>query len=195
MTRFGLVVAWIAATALTTAVAWQVVGAADDRVSDEPTTPVIAVTVGTDATVPGSDPQQAGPSSTTAVGSSIPSTTPTSSESSTTTGSSSTGSAPGSSTSTTSPGSTSTTSGSSSTTTPGTGIPATTTAVSDGGTLTVTGVAPNVELVAVVANPGWSYRITHNDGDRVEVIFERSDHEIRIRCQWEGGRLVADIDD
>jgi hypothetical protein len=75
-------------------------------------------------------------------------------------------------------------------------MPATTTAVSDGGTVTVTGTNPNVEIVAVVAAPGWAYRVTENRGDRVEVEFtDSSGAEIRIRCEWKNGQLVADIDD
>jgi len=62
--------------------------------------------------------------------------------------------------------------------------------------VTVSGVEPSVELVAVVASPGWSYEVTDNRGTRVEVRFENLiGDEIRIRCEWEDGRLVADIDD
>lgn len=50
--------------------------------------------------------------------------------------------------------------------------------------------------MAVVAAPGWTYQITGNDGDRVEVRFENAaGDDIRIRCQWENGKLIADIDD
>lgn len=62
--------------------------------------------------------------------------------------------------------------------------------------MTVTGTEPRVELVGVVAAPGWTYAVTSNDGDRVEVRFENaSGDDVRIRCEWEDGRLVADIDD
>jgi len=53
-----------------------------------------------------------------------------------------------------------------------------------------------VELVAVVAAPGWTYAVTADDGERVEVRFENTaGDDVRIRCEWENGRLVADIDD
>ena len=62
--------------------------------------------------------------------------------------------------------------------------------------MTVSGVEPNVELVAVVASPGWSYEVTDNRGTRVEVRFENLiGDEIRIRGEWKDGKLVADIDD
>lgn len=174
MTRIGIVAAWLMAAGIATALAWQVVGAADDQVSDAPLTPVIAVSTPDSSTA--TEPPATG---TTTAGTTGTSTTETVST------------APSSTPTTTS--SPSTTTSSSSTTT---GIPATTTAVSDGGTVTVTGTDPLVELVAVVAAPGWSYEVTRNDDDRVEVRFENtSGNEIRIRCEWEDGKLVADIDD
>ena len=61
--------------------------------------------------------------------------------------------------------------------------------------MTVTGTEPWVELIGVVAAPGWTYEVTSNDGDRVVVRFENgAGDDIRIRCEWESGRLVADID-
>jgi hypothetical protein len=44
MTRFSLIVAWLVATGLATVIAWQVVGAADDQISDAPMTPLVGVT-------------------------------------------------------------------------------------------------------------------------------------------------------
>ena len=198
MTRVGLIIAWIAATALTTTLAWQVVGAADEQVSDEPTTPLIALTTpdATDATsttdATGSSVATS-PSSSAGTAASSPSTPASSSTTSSagsteTTTSNSTATSPGSNSSTT------TTIPSSSSTTVS-GIPATVTAVSDGGTVTVTGINPNVQIVAVVAAPGWAYRVVENSGDRVEVEFTNSGAEIRIRCEWKTGNLVADIDD
>lgn len=175
MNRIGLLAAWIAATGLATLLAWQVVGAADDQVSDAPGTPVIAVTTPDGSTTSSTVPSDASSSTTVT---SNPSTSPTVDSGSTT--STTTG------TPTTAPRTSTTTSG----------IPATTTAVSDGGTVTVTGVEPNVELVAVVAVPGWSYRVETAQGDRVQVTFESgAGEEIRVRCEWENGQLVADIDD
>lgn len=53
-----------------------------------------------------------------------------------------------------------------------------------------------MELVAVVAVPGWSYQVETAQGDRVQVTFENgAGEEIRVRCEWENGQLVADIDD
>lgn len=174
MNRIGLLAAWIAAAGIATMLAWQVVGAADDQISDAPSTPVIAIT--------SSDPSSTSTDS--------PSTTVTPSDSTSTSG------APGATTTTTTGSSTSTTAADSSSSTTTSGIPATTTAVSDGGTVTVTGVEPNVELVAVVAAPGWSYQIDSDQGDRVQVTFDNgAGEEIRIRCEWENGQLVADIDD
>lgn len=193
MTRFTIIAAWLLATLLATVVAWQVVGATDDQITGAPLTPVVAVTSGSQTSVasggvtaPGEVTSPTEPSSTNA------STTPSSSLGSTLPTTSST--IPGS----TSPSSTagSGTNPDSSTPPATTGIPATTTAVSDGGTVTVTGTEPRVELVAVVAAPGWTYEVTENDGDRVEVRFQNdAGDDIRIRCEWESGRLVADIDD
>lgn len=179
MNRMGLLAAWIAATGIATLLAWQVVGAADDQISDAPDTPVIAVTIWDVSTTSGS-----------VTSDSAPSTTATSSASTSTTLDQ------GSSTSTTTGSSTPTTAFDSTTSTTTSGIPATTTAVSDGGTVTVTGVDPNVELVAVVAVPGWSYQVDSAQGDRVQITFENgAGEEIRVRCEWENGKLVADIDD
>ena len=177
MNRFGLLAAWIAATGIATLLAWQVVGAADDQISDAPDTPVIAVTTPDVSTTSGSVPTDSSSSTTVTSNTSTSTTLDQGSTTSTTTGTSTT--APDSSTSTTT-----------------SGIPATTTAVSDGGTVTVTGVEPNVELVAVVAAPGWSYQVDSAQGDRVQVTFENgAGEEIRVRCEWENGQLVADIDD
>lgn len=180
MNRFGLFAVWVAATAVATLLAWQVVGAADDQISDAPTTPLIALTAPDTPT-------------STAVDSTVDTTTSDSGETSTSTtdatvpGATST-TQPNSTTSTTNPGST--------TTATSAGVPATTTAVSDGGTVTVTGVEPNVELVAVVAVPGWSYQVTEDDGTRVDVTFRHTlGNEIRVRIEWNDGRLAADIDD
>lgn len=175
MNRIGLLAAWIAATGIATLLAWQVVGAADDQISDAPDTPVIAVTTPDVSTT--SVPTDSSSSTTVTSSASTSSTVDSGSTTSTTTNTSTT--APDSSTSTTT-----------------SGIPATTTAVSDGGTVTVTGVEPNVELVAVVAVPGWSYQVETAQGDRVQVTFENgAGEEIRVRCEWENGQLVADIDD
>ena len=178
MNRIGLFAAWIAATGLATALAWQVVGAADDQISDAPTTPLIALTAPESTTGPSTEPGTSDPQATTP---STASTSTTVSSSSTTTSNNAT------STTTSVPGSTTTSTSS--------GTPATTTAVSDGGTVTVSGVDPSVELVAVVAAPGWSYRVTGDDGTRVEVTFTNvAGSEIRVRCEWDDGRLEADID-
>jgi hypothetical protein len=205
MTRIGLIIAWVAATALTTILAWQVVGAADEQVSDQPTTPLIALTTpeaadststmdDTSSSLATNPSSSAGTASSSTGAPNSGSSTPSSASTATTaSNSTSTSSDSNSSTSTTN-GSTSTTTQSSSTTV--SGIPATTTAVSDGGTVTVTGTIPSVEIVAVVAAPGWAYRVTENRGDRVEVEFtDTSGAEIRIRCEWKNGQLVADIDD
>lgn len=174
----GLLAAWIAATGVATLLAWQVVGAADDQISDAPDTPVIAVTSPEASTATTSPTDDASTTSTTSETS--PSTTDDrGSTTSTTVGSSTSSTVAGSTTSTTT-----------------SGVPATTTAVSNGGSVTVTGVEPTVELVAVVAVPGWSYRIDADQGERVQVTFESlAGEEIRVRCQWEDGQLVADIDD
>jgi hypothetical protein len=189
MTRFSLIVAWLVATGLATVIAWQVVGAADDQISDAPMTPLVGVTTSAPATDPtstdgvsttagGTVPDDGG--STSSVGSSTGSTTATSSVGSSTT-------------STTGAGATTTVPTTNVPTT--TGVPATTSAVSDGGTVTVTGTFPRVELVAVVAAPGWSYEVRRNDGERVEVRFEnQAGDSIRIRAEWDDGRLVAEID-
>ncbi|MEX2279867.1 MAG: hypothetical protein WEA76_07230 [Acidimicrobiia bacterium] len=174
MTRIGILAAWVVAVGIATTLAWQVVGAADDQVSDDPLTPIIAVSTSDPTTAPPSTDTTAAETGTTSP-TGTDSTTPSSSP-------------PPTSTTTTTPASTSPTT---------TGIPATTTAVSDGGTVTVTGTDPHVELVAVVAAPGWRYEIIadDDDGDEIEVRFQNtSGAEIRIRCEWEDGKLVADID-
>ena len=187
MTRFTIIAAWLLATGLTTVVAWQVVGAADDQITTAPLTPVVAVTA------PGLETSEPSGEATTPDGITVTADTTAGSTASATvspTPSTTPSSSPGSS------GTSSTTTPSSSPSTATTGIPATTTAVSDGGTVTVTGTEPRAELVAVVAAPGWTYQVTANDGERVEVRFANAaDDDVRVRVEWEDGRLVADIDD
>lgn len=176
MQRVGLIAAWVAVAAITTTVAWQVVGAAETGVSDPPLTPVLAVTTpdSTGATPTGTSPSSVVTSTSGTTGSSSTSTTPTTS---------------GTATTTTTVGGTSTTSA------PSSGKTATTTVVSEGGTVTATGTDPHVELVAVVATPGWSYQVTQASGDRVEVRFENVlGGEARVRIEWEDGRLSGEVD-
>ena len=187
MNRFTIIAAWLLATGLATVIAWQVVGAADDQITNAPLTPVVAVaTSGSETSQPAGEsttPDSSTTTSDTAAASTVPRTSTTPSTSRT-------------STSPPSSGVSSTTSPSSETSTSTTGIPATTTAVSDGGTVTVTGTEPRVGLVAVVAAPGWTYEVTANNGESVEVRFENAaGNDVRIRCEWEDGRLIAEIDD
>ncbi len=191
MTRIGLVAAWLLAVGVTTAVAWQVVGAADDQVGDAPLTPLVAVT--TSATTAGTTASITDPSAPSTTTTSVmpddrdaPTTSTTTGTVATTTPST----APASST-------TSTTQPLLSTTPVPTtlGTQTTRTAVSDGGSVTVSGAGTTVELVAVIASPGWSYDVTRNDGQRVEVRFEnQAGDTIRIRAEWDNGELIASVD-
>ncbi len=72
MNRFGLVAIWVAATALTTVLAWQIVAAAGEQVSPGPLTPIaspLTSAPGGSTTLPTSTPSSTPVTSTTQPGS------------------------------------------------------------------------------------------------------------------------------
>lgn len=160
---------------LATTVTWQIVSAADDRVSDQPAAPLnVAAPVITD------------PSSTV-----IPSTTslPTSS---TTSGavSSTTITAPGTTTADTTP----TTSTS---TTPTTSPPPaswqTEVVQTSGGNVALRYRPGEVAYQSATPAPGYQVEVDDRGPPEVELEFESESHKVDIRAAWRDGDLDVDV--
>ena len=190
MQRMGFLAAWLLATIVATAGAWQVVGAAESEVFDAPLTPVIAIS-STAPTAPRESVSTFDTPST--VADPLPGSTPTTVN--------------GSGDDSTASTQVSTATGETGSVSHGAGeLPLRQAAVdpppakrisvpTEAGTVTATGDARGVSLVAVLATPGWSYVVEDADqDDRVTVRFERGSAGIEIEIRWDGSRLVADVD-
>lgn len=206
MQRVGLLAAWLVATLVATAGAWQVVGAAESEVSEAPLTPVIAISSpSTEAPSPVSVSVYDTP---TTMEDPVPTTRPAQAETDT--------SADDTTTTYTAPGETSTVSSTTSpspsttrvlsieptttTTEPGqpsepTVIESTTLSVpTRAGTVIAVGVDPDVSVAAVLVAPGWSYEVTDSGKARVRVRFHRGTDEVDVEIRWQDGKLVADTE-
>lgn len=213
MQRIGLFAAWLLATLVATAGAWQVVGAAESEVFDAPLTPVIAIS-STTATTPRETVSTFETPST--VADPVPGSTPTTIEGAGSGDGTSSAPQPTYAASGDTSSVSSTTSPSPSTTRSlGTGVP-TTNGPGDGGedgdepdldalpriavptsagTVTVAGNDDGVFIVAVLATPGWSYEVEDPERtDRVRVRFDRGSSTIRVEVRWNGEQLVAVVD-
>ncbi len=166
MRQWRLVGAWLAALTVATTLAWQIVGAADDRVSERSGAPL----------------NIAAPTFTTSL--SDPSTSPPPPPTSTT--------VPGSSTSS-SPSPTSTPSGtSSSITTPGT--PETVVIPTVGGTVTVRVVADDVIYLSAVPHPGFAVEVKEAGPPRVRVELVSVATAVEVRVRWRDQHLDISIE-
>lgn len=171
----GLFGAWLLVLILTTTLTWQIVSAADDRVSDRPDT---ALNVAAPALVPD-------PTSTTIETAStltIPDPVPTTVESPTTT-------VPSSTTTTSSPG----------TTAP----PETTTTTSDpwsvktvptsGGTVVLKYRPGEVVLQTATPAAGFHADVEKPGPPTVEVDFESEERKVEVQAEWKDGGLDVDV--
>lgn len=176
--NWTLVGGWLLAVVATTAVAWQIVAVADERVGDKPLSPVEAAAPGT------SD----GPTTTTSPEPSAP--TGFEGEPSTTT-------APGSTSPTTTSGSTAPTTAATSSTTSTTpeGDWSTRTVVTSGGTVVVSYRPAEVVLETAVPLPGFQADINEPGPPVVDVELESAVVRVRVRAEWKDGDLDVEVDE
>lgn len=167
MRQWRLVGAWLAALTVATTLAWQIVGAADDRVSERSGAPL----------------NIAAPTFTKSL--SDPSTSPPPQPTSTTVPASSSSSSP-------SPTSSTPSGTSSSTTTPGT--PETVVIPTVGGTVTVRVVADNVMYLSAVPNPGFAVDVKEAGPPRVRVELVSAATAVEVRVRWRDQHLDISIE-
>ncbi|MEQ1872759.1 MAG: hypothetical protein ABL953_03445 [Ilumatobacteraceae bacterium] len=65
----------------------------------------------------------------------------------------------------------------------------------EGGTITVRLQGNNLTLVSYAAASGFSVEVQHSSGDRVEVRFESTSHETRIRIDLENGAMDPSVEE
>lgn len=178
--RFGLVVAWVAATAMAMLLASQAVALVRDQVTDRPSR--VATTLASETTT-----------STTA---SPATSTPSSSQpSTTTTGADPTTTAPTATSSTSQP--VTTTSPATTTTTLPTGADEEQTYYLTGGWATVQCSGDAVALVTYAPNPGYRVEIESAGPDKVEIGFEATgdEHESKLEASCDDGILDPKIEE
>lgn len=179
--NWRLAAAWVTAVVLTTAVAWQIVAVADERVGDSPLSPVEVGAPSTSET-----------STTTVVTEpTVPTTGPV--ESSTTTAPSTTSTTHGHEATTTEPEQSSTSSTSTTTTTAAQW--STKTIVTKGGTVVVSYQSGDVVLETAVPVAGFQVEIKKEGPPEVEVEFESEKLVVRIDAEWNDGELDIEIDE
>lgn len=173
------VLGWVTVTAVVTLAAWQVVGAAQERVGEVPTAPLVAVSAPEDetATTSGTGPADSG----------VPGQ-------STTTTTRPSGSTPGSTTSTTRPSSQSTTPTTSTTsTTQPSQSAGTATIPSPGGTVTVSYSGGEVYLLGAAPANGFAVEVKNQGPDEVRVEFRSDTLKVDVRARWEAGGLLTSV--
>lgn len=178
--NWRLAAGWVLAVVLTTALAWQIVAFADERVGERPVSPVQAIPTTTTIEL------------SAATGDTIPPdpTLPPPSDDLTTTTLATTSTSDDGATS--SSVGTSTTSPSSSTTTQGW---ATKTIPTSGGTVVVSYRPGEVILETAVPKPGFQTDIEKAGPPGVEVDFESSSLKVAIKAEWKDGRLDVEIEE
>ncbi len=165
-----LFAAWAAASALVSSAAWQVVGAAEDQVSEKPLSRLIAIPSPTTSPVPAPLAPASSSSTTT-----VPDPPPTPPEIV----------AP-----------TVTTPSTTSTTVAPQDEPWTTEAVATPAGVVLVSYRPGeVRLEAVTPIPGWSYKVTKAEPDEVEVRFSGRRHAAVVAsARWVNGTLDTEVD-
>ncbi len=179
MRRWTLFGIWSLVLALTTALTWQIVSAADNRVNDRPlavniaspitgsadTTPV-SIAPGAESTLPELTPTTAATTSSTAgtVSTNPPTTTTRPSPP------------------TTEDGTTTTTTNWSYETIP-----------TKGGTVVLAYRPDEVVLQTATPSPGYHTEVKKPGPPKVEVEFESNDLEIKVRAEWRDGELNVDV--
>lgn len=163
MTSWRLAAAWLLALAVTTALTWQIVSAADSQVGATP-----AEIVATPSTSVGATPTSLD-------------TTPTTSQAATTSTSSgpSTTSSSGSPTTSAPPQETASWS--------------VRTVSTAGGAVVLRYRPNEVELQAATPLPGFEVEVDDPGPERVRVEFESEDTDVRVEAKWDDGSLEVDV--
>jgi len=173
--RLALAGGWVVVVVLTTALTWQIVSAADERVSERPSSPL---NVAAPQLEPGGESVTTTPQTLTTTTTSKPTTT----------------TVPGATTTTTVPGATSTsTSAPTSTTTSVVVEWAVKTTSTAGGTVVVK-YRPG-EVVYQVASPAAGFRVEVDKAGppEVRVEFESENLKVDFRARWNNGELDIEI--
>lgn len=185
--NWRLAAGWVLALILTTAVAWQIVAVADERVGDRPVSPVQAEPTTTielsEATGTTPPPEPTLPPATDDLATTTTSTPESSSTSEDGGGNTS------SSTSTPANSSTSTTS------TTALAQWSTRTISTNGGTVVVSYRPGEVILETAVPRPGFETEIDKQGPPVVEVEFDSNNLRVDIKAEWENGELEIEIDE
>lgn len=179
------VLSWVTVTAVVTLAAWQVVGAAQERVGEVPTAPLVAVSAA---------PRETSPNDGTVSTDSGPTGQSTTSTTSTTRPA---GSTSGSTTSTTRPSGQSTSPTSSTTSTTSTtqaSLPSgSATIPSVGGTVTVSYSGGEVYLLGASPANGFAAEVKNQGPDEVRVEFRSDSLKVDVRARWGSGGLVTTV--
>jgi hypothetical protein len=170
VSRWSLLGAWVLVAVFSTGLTWQIVSAADDRVSDRPIAPLeVSVPLET-AAASGTTTAASGPGV-----SSVSDTSTTTASSPTTTATAPTA-IPTSATSTTSGDQWQTKS-----------VP------SAGGTIVVSYRPGEALLQSATPAPGFKAEIEKSGPPKVEVEFESESTRVEIRVEWRDGHLDVEI--
>lgn len=167
MRRFTLFFGWLVVVGLATTLTWQIVSAADDRVSERPIAPLnVAAPVITDAS--------------TTTSTTVPST-PTTSMPALSTSTSSTGTTAGRSTTSTSPPTTAAV------------VWQTRTVNTAGGTLTLRYRPGEVTYQSATPAPGYKVEVEKPGPPEVKVEFESESQKVDVEASWEDRGLDVHI--
>jgi hypothetical protein len=171
--KWSLLGAWALAAVLATALAWQIVAAADARVSDRPVAPLrvsAPVVAAADTTTSTSIPATSLETTTTSAGAT---SSTTQASTTTTTGPSTTSTAP--------------------TTTAGAPW-STKTIHTEGGVVSVSYRPNEVSLASAVPAPGYAAQIKKKGPPSVEVKFSGNEEDYDVKVEWSDGELKIESD-
>lgn len=174
--RLSLFAAWLGVLVLATTLTWQIVSAADDRVSDRPLAPLnvaAPVITGVDTTIVTT------PSSTSAV---TAATDPEPSSSTTATSSTTVTTAPSTTSTTAAPATTTTTSGWQ-----------TRSVETRGGTVVFRYRPGEVIYQTATPAPGYKVEVDKQGPPEAELEFESADDKVEIHAAWESGDIDIEI--
>lgn len=184
--NWRLAAGWLLAVVVTTAVAWQIVAVADERVGDRPVSPVQAAPTTTiqlsEATVPTPPPEPTLPPPVD----DLTTTTTTLSETTSTTDDGAV---------TSSPTSTPSTSPTSTTSTTAAARWSTKTIATSGGTVVVSYRPGEVVYETAVPSPGFETEIEKTGPPVVEVQFDSNSLRVDIKAEWKSGALDVEVEE
>lgn len=169
--------AWLLVLVLATVLTWQIVSAADDRVSDRPVAPlnVSAPVIATSDSPTTTPPTETAPSTSVTT---VPSTT--------------VGTAASTTSSTVTTATSPTTTSTSTTSTAAPAVWQTKTIKTEGGTVVVSYRPSEVKLSTAVPAPGFRVEVEHSGPPKVEVEFENASIKMKVKAEWSDGGLKVE---